>query len=200
MADPERTTRTPISVRTRFELFKRDKFQCQYCGRKSPDVVLEIDHITPICQGGSDDPINLITSCWDCNHGKAGIPLQDVITGEDPHDRAVMILERQRQLDEYNRVITEERERREAEVWELWQFWQSERGHTSKDDLETAPHVDLGWLRNSLEFCPREQIREFMIRAIGRRAVKNLRYVCVCVRNWRYEHQANTDMGKDDIA
>jgi hypothetical protein len=28
-----------LSVRTRFEVFKRDEFTCQYCGRKSPDVV-----------------------------------------------------------------------------------------------------------------------------------------------------------------
>lgn len=193
MADQDSTPRRPLSARTRFEVFKRDKFQCQYCGRKSPDVVLEIDHITPLCLGGSDDPINLLTSCWECNRGKAGVPLAEVMTGEDPHDRAVMILERQRQLDEYNRVIAEERERRETDVWDLWQFWQSERGHNTEKDLNYAPQVDLGWLRNSLEYCPREQIREFMIRAIGRRAVKNLRYVTVCVRNWRYEHQANRD-------
>jgi 5-methylcytosine-specific restriction endonuclease McrA len=36
-----------VSVRTRFEVFKRDDFTCQYCGRKSPDVVLEADHIVP---------------------------------------------------------------------------------------------------------------------------------------------------------
>jgi len=197
MADDNPTPRTPLSVRTRFEIFKRDDFTCQYCGRRSPEVVLELDHIVPVCQGGSDDPINLLTCCWDCNRGKAGVPLNRIITGEDPHDRAIELLERERQLNEYNRVIVAERDRRERDVWNLWQFWQSERGYTSKDDLETAPHVDLGWLRSALEYCPREQIREFMIMALGRRAVKDLRYVKVCVRNWRYEHQANADTGAE---
>jgi len=34
-----------ISKRDRFEVFKRDKFTCQYCGKAAPDVVLHIDHI-----------------------------------------------------------------------------------------------------------------------------------------------------------
>jgi Restriction endonuclease len=198
MTSPASQSTRSLSVRTRFEIFKRDGFTCQYCGLKSPEVVLEVDHIIPVCQGGNDDVLNLITACWACNSGKAGVALDRVMTSEDPHDKAIESLERQRQLDEYNRVIAEERERREAEVWDLWQFWQAERGYTSHDDLNSAPHTDLGWLRASLGFCPREQIREFMILAIGRRAIKNLKYVAVCVRNWRYEHQANQDTGRDD--
>lgn len=31
----------PRSIR--FEVFKRDMFTCQYCGRKAPDVILEVD-------------------------------------------------------------------------------------------------------------------------------------------------------------
>lgn len=198
MADPNPTPRKPLSVRTRFEIFKRDDFTCQYCGRRSPEVVLQVDHISPVCAQGTDDPINLITSCWECNSGKAGVPLNELITGEDPHDKAIEMLERQRQVDEYNRVIAEHHNRREVDVWNLWEFWQVERGFTTKDERETAPHRDLGWLRNSLDHCPREQIRQFMIRAIGRGATKNLQYVVACVRNWRYEHQANQDMGRDD--
>ena len=37
--------RKPIGKKMRFEVFKRDKFTCQYCGRKAPDVILEVDHI-----------------------------------------------------------------------------------------------------------------------------------------------------------
>lgn len=32
--------RKTVSNELRFEVFKRDKFTCQYCGRKAPDVVL----------------------------------------------------------------------------------------------------------------------------------------------------------------
>jgi hypothetical protein len=62
--------RKTISKKTRFEVFKRDSFTCQYCGRMAPDVVLEIDHIDPINNGGTNDIMNLITSCFDCNRGK----------------------------------------------------------------------------------------------------------------------------------
>ena len=62
--------RIPISKKQRFEVFKRDNFTCQYCGRMAPDVVLEINHINPISNNGNNDILNLITSCFDCNRGK----------------------------------------------------------------------------------------------------------------------------------
>lgn len=67
MAENKRKT---ISKKTRFEVFKRDNFTCQYCGRTAPAVVLEIDHINPVKNGGDNNIMNLITSCFDCNRGK----------------------------------------------------------------------------------------------------------------------------------
>ncbi len=69
--------RKPISKKTRFEVFKRDRFTCQYCGRMSPDVILEVDHIKPVAEGGTNKLINLITSCRDCNRGKGKRKLSD---------------------------------------------------------------------------------------------------------------------------
>lgn len=63
--------RKPISTRTRFEVLKRDNFTCQYCGRKSPEVTLHIDHINPVANGGDNNILNLVTSCQDCNLGKS---------------------------------------------------------------------------------------------------------------------------------
>lgn len=60
-----------LSVRTRMEVLKRDRFTCSYCGHHPPDVLLEVDHIVPRAAGGSDDMANLITACADCNRGKA---------------------------------------------------------------------------------------------------------------------------------
>jgi 5-methylcytosine-specific restriction endonuclease McrA len=62
--------RTPISVRRRFRIFKRDNYECQICHRT--DEPLEVDHIVPACHGGSDESDNLQTLCWDCNRGKGG--------------------------------------------------------------------------------------------------------------------------------
>lgn len=187
-----------ISVRTRFEVFKRDEFTCQYCGKKSPDVVLEVDHIVPQCDGGADDVVNLRTSCWDCNHGKAGKPLSEIVTGEDPHDRAVLLLERERQLREYNTVVALDRARRETEGWNLVRYWNSERGFTKKKDLEWIDKQDWRWLFQALQWCPAEVIRNFMDAALKRRMTRNLKYAAACCRNWRYEHAANHDTRRDD--
>lgn len=66
----KKTRRKPITKKLRFEVFKRDAFTCQYCGRMAPDVILEVDHINPVSNGGDNDIMNLITSCKDCNRGK----------------------------------------------------------------------------------------------------------------------------------
>lgn len=55
----------------RFEILKRDAFCCTYCGARPKDGVrLQVDHIKPKAEGGTDDPKNLTTSCEDCNGGK----------------------------------------------------------------------------------------------------------------------------------
>lgn len=69
--------RKSLSKKTRFEVFKRDSFTCQYCGSKAPDVILEIDHIEPKSKGGIDEIINLLTSCFDCNRGKSNRKIND---------------------------------------------------------------------------------------------------------------------------
>lgn len=69
--------RKPISKAIRHEIFKRDSFTCQYCGKSAPDVVLEIEHIIPISKGGDNETLNLITACFDCNRGKGSKLLSD---------------------------------------------------------------------------------------------------------------------------
>jgi len=183
-----------LSVRTRFEVFKRDEFTCQYCGRKSPEVVLEADHIVPIAAGGPDDVINLTTSCWECNRGKSSVPLGQIVTGEDPHDRAIVMLERERQLAEYNRVLAVEHERRESETWSLVRYWKIEQGYSTEEELSTIGRQDHRWLFNALMWCPAEQVRQYMDMALSRGFTKNLKCVAACCRNWRYEHSAAKDM------
>jgi len=70
-------SRKKLSDTIRFEVFKRDKFTCHYCGTSAPDVVLHIDHIHPVSKGGSNDLTNLITSCKSCNQGKSNKLLSD---------------------------------------------------------------------------------------------------------------------------
>lgn len=80
-----------MSLRTRFQVLRRDEFTCQYCGRGSRDVVLHVDHVKPRAAGGSNDPKNLITACSDCNLGKGG--LTGVLTPKDYETRLRVRLE-----------------------------------------------------------------------------------------------------------
>lgn len=77
MEEDVKIKRESIPKKTRFEIFKRDSFSCQYCGQSAPEVLLVIDHIVPVSKGGTSDIFNLITACQDCNSGKSNIPLSD---------------------------------------------------------------------------------------------------------------------------
>ncbi len=54
---------------TRFNLFLRDGFTCQYCG--SPDE-LTFDHVIPRSRGGRTTWENIVTACAPCNLAKGG--------------------------------------------------------------------------------------------------------------------------------
>lgn len=83
----------------RFEVFKRDKFTCQYCGKKAPDVILHLDHITPISKGGDDDILNLVTACVDCNLGKGARELDDDTAIQKRREQLEELEERREQLE-----------------------------------------------------------------------------------------------------
>lgn len=55
---------------TRREVFIRDRWQCQYCGRFTRDLTL--DHVLPRHRGGAHTWENLTSACKPCNHRKAG--------------------------------------------------------------------------------------------------------------------------------
>ena len=90
--------RISIGKKLRFEVFKRDKFTCQYCGKMSPDVILEVDHIKPVAEGGTNDMLNLITSCRDCNRGKGKRRLDDLSEAKKQQERIKELSEKNEQL------------------------------------------------------------------------------------------------------
>jgi len=63
-----------VNNRLRHRILRRDGWKCVYCGKGPPEVVLEIDHVTPVASGGSDDQSNLVTACRGCNQGKSDQP------------------------------------------------------------------------------------------------------------------------------
>lgn len=94
------SNRKPISNKLRFEVFKRDKFQCQYCGKSSPEVILECDHISPVSKGGGNDIMNLVTSCRECNSGKSDRTLDDDSVVVRQRQQLAELEERRQQLEE----------------------------------------------------------------------------------------------------
>ena len=52
---------------TRFNVFLRDRFECQYCGDKPPTPELTFDHIVPRSRGGRTTWLNVVTACTGCN-------------------------------------------------------------------------------------------------------------------------------------
>ena len=91
--------RKSIPKKMRFEVFKRDKFTCQYCGRSAPDVVLEVDHIKPVAKGGKNELLNLVTSCMDCNRGKGKTELSDDSAVKKQEKQLKELAERKEQLE-----------------------------------------------------------------------------------------------------
>ena len=64
-------------LRLRFQILQKYNFTCQYCGRKAPECILEIDHKYPKSKGGLDRIENYILSCRDCNIGKGDVILEE---------------------------------------------------------------------------------------------------------------------------
>jgi hypothetical protein len=109
--------RKEISKKTRFEVFKRDGFVCQYCGQHPPQVVLHVDHIVAVAEGGENDMDNLVTACSTCNLGKGARSLEGV--PKSLADRAAEVQEREEQLAGYGAIMEAARQRRDAETWRV---------------------------------------------------------------------------------
>ena len=61
---------------TRFNVFLRDAFTCQYCGDPFPSEALTFDHIVPRSRGGHTSWENVVTSCELCNLKKGNQSLE----------------------------------------------------------------------------------------------------------------------------
>ena len=95
--------RKPISARLRFEVLKRDKFTCQYCGKSAPDSVIHIDHIIPVSRGGKNKIINLVAACVECNLGKSNVELPDDTAVKKQKKQLDVIQEKRNQLKQMAR-------------------------------------------------------------------------------------------------
>lgn len=57
---------------SRANVFLRDNYTCQYCGRKRNRSELTLDHVEPVSRGGDKNWKNIVTACMPCNQRKGG--------------------------------------------------------------------------------------------------------------------------------
>lgn len=151
-ADADLRGRIAISKKTRFEVFKRDGFCCQYCGAVPPAVLLEVDHIDPVCNGGTNDIDNLVTACFNCNRGKAGNLLTVIPTSLA--EKAAEIQEREAQIHGYRVIIQARLDRIEDDMWHIAELL------FPRSSTEGLPRDWLQSIKNFNAKLPRHEVEE----------------------------------------
>ncbi|MCK4414772.1 MAG: HNH endonuclease [Candidatus Eisenbacteria sp.] len=79
--------RVPFSRRN---IYKRDRYRCQYCGARPPVAELTVDHVVPRSMGGRSTWKNCVLACLRCNRRKASRTLSDArlrlrVSPREPH-------------------------------------------------------------------------------------------------------------------
>jgi len=177
--------RKSLSKSLRFEIFKRDGFRCLYCGCSPSQKVLRVDHVVPVAEGGSDESSNLVTSCFDCNAGKAARRLEDVrlsagIAGEAD-------LEHAEQIREWLRVQREVEAARLEVAQEIARYWEDRLGGMTQEMFDRLPKLAKEWgierLHEAINIVGRKFAKHEEFDSYW--AVKHQKYFHGILRKWR---------------
>lgn len=174
--------RRALSKRVRFEVFKRDRFQCQYCGQMPPAVVLHVDHIVPVAEGGGNEEPNLLTACEACNLGKGAVPLERI--PDSAAAQAKRLTERREQLAAFNAILMEEREEERELLDHLSGYWLEMEGRPGR--VFVAGNDWWVGLKTFTKHLPQVEIMDFMERAHPHEEweeERRWRYFCKCCWN-----------------
>ena len=63
----------------RDNIYKRDNYECVYCGCSKKRSLLTLDHVDPQAKGGGNSWDNLVTACFECNQEKADLTLEEYV-------------------------------------------------------------------------------------------------------------------------
>lgn len=130
-------SRPSIPQRLRFEVLRRDKHSCTYCGATPPHARLTVDHVMPVALGGKTSPENLVTACTDCNKGKASIAPDEAVVADVRSDAlrwsTAMSVAAQLQREPW-----EIQQRYVAEFEERWSHWSKPRSLPRPPDWEAT--------------------------------------------------------------
>lgn len=115
-----------LSKKTRFKVFKRDNFICQYCGKGPPKTILEVDHVVCKKDGGKDDLFNLTTSCFACNRGKGGTSVSNRNIKNCLKKELATLKEEKEQILAYYDFLEKKQELEEDKTMIFQKAWMSE--------------------------------------------------------------------------
>lgn len=163
--------RKAISTKTRFEIFKRDGFVCQYCGAHPPGAILHVDHIVPVASGGGNESSNLITACSICNGGKGARSLNSV--PQSLKERAEEVKEREAQLRGFSKIMEASRKRREADAWRV--------AHLFTDQFSSDGSIEKGYFGSIKRFVDDLGVYECMD-AMERAVIRQPNSSSLCFR------------------
>lgn len=169
--------RKAVSTRTRFEVFKRDAFACQYCGSTPPSVILHVDHVIAVAKGGENHIDNLVTACSRCNLGKSDVSLKSV--PKPLQARAAEIAEREKQLLGYQEILQARRDRLDGEMW---------RGANLLCDRFVKKEIRTNYLQSIRIFIERLGVHECILSVeIAMDRIQNYEscYKYFCGISWR---------------
>ncbi len=171
--------RKAVSKKSRFDVFKRDRFTCQYCGRTPPTVILELDHITPVASDGGNENLNLITSCFDCNRGKGDRHLDQV--APPLASRIAEEQERREQVQQFNEFLLQRRNDEIKAVREIAIYW-CDKATDAQPGKLMANEARQASLRRFLQNLTQVELLDAIDIARGKRpwTLKNDDY------SWRY--------------
>ena len=171
------TKKTSLSKKIRFEVFKRDEFRCGYCGKEPPSVILEVDHIEPKSSGGGDDICNLITACFDCNRGKAGVPLDKIPLKVNEQLSAAK--EKEEQLREYRKFTNKVQRRIKKDIQDISEVYQKQY-----EDWDFSDSFKSVSLKKFLELLPKHEVVDSLYISIAKfpkDSTRVIQYFCgVC--------------------
>jgi hypothetical protein len=179
----------PISTRKRFAIFERDQFACQYCGKKPPEVVLEVDHMISKKDGGDDNEMNLITACFACNRGKSATSVSiDRVKGGALRRELELLAEQKKQMKAYYRDLREKDEIVELTIDRLCGHWEK----CSGGEYVLFDRGRLS-LRNLLKTCTPEMITEAIEISWDKDYVRpdnKFQYMCGVLKHMRKQREA----------
>ena len=179
-----RIARVGISKKLRFDIFKRDGFKCQYCGTApSEEVILEVDHIRPVVDGGGNEIDNLVTACSDCNRGKGSALLSNV--PQSLEEKAELVREQEAQIRAYYEILEAKKTRKDEEVWSIADIFME---CFSDTDIQRSRLSSIKMFLGILDYF---EVLEAMEIAVDRMYTRNRAWSYFCGVCWRKIKNAN---------